>query len=84
MVPTGYSQLTEGFKILQSPAAAMDYTQHLFNVVRIWDLWAEPLQSGQYEGWNRYARNVVRVLPYHHSIRRALNPKEALKFFQMY
>ena len=84
MVPTGYSQLTEGFRILQSPAAAMDYTQHLFNVVRIWDLWAEPLQSGQYEGWNRYARNVVRPLPYHNSIRRALNPEEALKFFQMY
>lgn len=84
LVPTGYSQLTEGFRILQSPAAAMDYTQHLFNVVRIWDLWAEPLQSGQYEGWNRYARNVVRPLPYHNSIRRAANPEEALKFFQMY
>ena len=80
VTPLIYTQFKEGFTILQSPAAAMDYSQHLLNVLRVWDIWREPLQSGQYKGWNRYARNVVRPLPYHNAIRRSFHPEESLKF----
>ena len=81
MIPTVYTQFSEGLTIIKSPAAAMDYSEHLLNVLRVWDIWREPLQSGPYAGWNRYVRDVVRPLPYHNAIRRAFYPEESLKVF---
>lgn len=81
MIPSGYLQLKEGMTILKSPAAAVNYSDHLINVLKFWEMFQDPVQSGQYEGWNKYATRWIRPLPYHNSIRRAFNPEESLKFF---
>ena len=56
---------------------------NLLNLLRVWDIWDEPIQSGTYKGWNRYSRDIVRTLPLHNTIRRAMSPEEALKFYTL-
>lgn len=34
MIPSGYLQLKEGMTILKSPAAAVNYSDHLINVLK--------------------------------------------------
>lgn len=82
LVP-GPQMFQEGLTLLKSPAAGVNYIQNLMNVLYITDLFEDPISSGQYEGWNRYGRNVVKVLPFNNTIRRAFAPEEALKFYQL-
>ena len=83
LIPTIYTQFKEGLTLLKSPAAGINYTENLLNLLRVWDIWDEPIQSGTYKGWNRYYRDIVRTLPLHNTIRRAMSPEEALKFYTL-
>lgn len=75
--------LNEGLTLLKSPAAGINYLQNLTNLMYVMDWMEDPIQSGQYKGWNRGARNVVKVLPFNNTVRRAMSPEEALKFYTL-
>ena len=50
LTPTVYTQFKEGLTLLKSPSAGINYTENLLNLLRVWDIWDEPIQSGTYKG----------------------------------
>lgn len=57
--------------------------QNLMNLLYITNVLEDPIQSGQYEGWNKTLRDIVKVVPFNNTIRRAFSPEEALKFYSL-
>jgi hypothetical protein len=53
------------------------------NLLYITNVLEDPIQSGQYEGWNKTLRDIVKVVPFNNTIRRAFSPEEALKFYSL-
>jgi hypothetical protein len=51
----------------------------LFN---LGDIWADPVQSGYYKGWNRYSRNVAKAIPVYGQIVRTMDPDSGRKFYE--
>lgn len=49
--------------LTRSPIPAMEKTDYLINLLGIWDL-GETIESGKYEGWNKYLRNLYYAVPF--------------------
>jgi len=74
--------LREGYKIYENPTAVLRYVTNVSRALNPVAWWDDPIQSGQFEGWNRGARNLFGAMPYVNPIRRAMHPDEALKFYR--
>jgi hypothetical protein len=57
------------FTMLQSPAAAIKACNNLLNVFCLWNL-GDEIQSGRYEGWSVYRRDLLNAIPYFSNIRK--------------
>ena len=49
---------------LKSPAAAIDGVAKFFNLFKFWNL-ADTVDSGVYEGWPVYCRDLLKALPFY-------------------
>lgn len=50
------------FTLLQSPAASLDTFENLMNVIKFWDIFDE-VQTGRYQGWSVYEKNMYQLVP---------------------
>lgn len=74
--------VTEGLKILKSPAAGISTLERVANCVNILTPWNwEEIQSGRYKGWYRPWNSVMDLVPYHRAIWRTLHPEEGVKYY---
>ena len=81
LVP-GPSMVTEGLKILKSPAAGISTLERVANcwtIITPWN-WKE-IESGRYKGWYRPWNSVMDLVPYHRAIWRTLHPEEGIKYY---
>ena len=58
--------------LMRSPLPALEKTDYLINLLALWDL-GDTIESGKYEGWNRYLRNLYYAAPYVRSVGRAID-----------
>lgn len=76
-------QISEGWRIVQSPVAGMNVMQRMVNLLDLTAWWDDPVASGRFKGWNKGLKNTVNVLPFHNTVYRFTHPAEAIKFFNM-
>lgn len=70
--------------LLRSPLPALEKTDYLINLLAFWDL-GDTIESGKYEGWNRYMRNLYYTIPYMRNIGRAIDMgKGDFEMFNIY
>lgn len=70
-------------QVIQSPAAAVNSFDGVLNVLALWNLF-EPIESGRYEGWSKYHRDVYRAIPLWGQIRKALDVKDEDYMFTIF
>lgn len=50
------------FTLLKSPMASVDTFENLLNIIKFWDMFDE-VQTGRYEGWSVYEKNMYQLVP---------------------
>ena len=55
-------------QILQSPMAGIDGVNNILNALKFWQA-ADEIESGRYEGWSVWERNLFRAIPYHNIVK---------------
>lgn len=50
--------LTEGLKLIQSPAAGIHYAENVFRAINLIHWFGDPIQTGKYSGWNKGGRHL--------------------------
>lgn len=74
--------VSEGLKILKSPAAGISTLERVANCATLFTPWNwKEIQSGRYKGWYRPWNSVMDLVPYHRAIWRTLHPEEGVKYY---
>jgi len=74
--------LAETFKILNSPAAAINTAQELFYMMDAMR-WFNKIERGKYEGLYIFQRDIIRSIPLGENLYKIAYPEEQLKYFTM-
>lgn len=81
LIPS-HLMVTEGLKILKSPAAGISTLERIANCWTILTPWNwEKIERGRYEGWHRPWNSVMDLVPYHRAIWRTMHPEEGVKYY---
>lgn len=85
MIP-GKSMVTEGLRILQSPAAGINTIQNILNLTKLLNPmnYMDELEYGRYKGHSTAYKAFFDspVIPFNKTIYRGLHPEEAISFFK--
>lgn len=85
MIP-GKSMISEGLKIIKSPAAGVNTIENVLNLTKLLNPWnyADEIQSGRYEGHSTAYKSFFEspVIPMNKTIYRGLHPEEGIPFFK--
>ncbi len=69
-------------QILQSPMAGIDGVNNILNALKFWQA-ADEIESGRYEGWSVWERNLFRAIPYHNIVK-AMDMRNDNYMFRMF
>lgn len=85
MIP-GKPMLTEGLRILKSPAAGINTIENILDLSKLLNPWnyTNEIQSGRYEGHSTAYRSFFEspVIPMNKTIYRGLHPETGIPFFK--
>lgn len=86
----GPSMLTEGFKILRSPAAGIKTAEDLVGIIDFInplnmfdsDFYTDELKSGRYKGHSEAYKTIMESIPMNRTIYRGLHPENSIPFYK--
>ena len=85
MIP-GKSMVSEGLKIIKSPAAGINTIEDMLNLTKLLNPWnyMDELQSGRYEGHSTAYKSFFEspIIPMNRTIYRGLHPETSIPFFK--
>ena len=85
MIP-GKSMITEGLRIIKSPAAGINTIEDMLNLTKLLNPWnyTDEIQSGRYEGHSTAYKSFFEspIIPMNKTIYRSLNPEETIPFYK--
>lgn len=85
MIP-GKPMFTEGFKILQQPAAGISVMQNSLNLLDTINplAYMDEIESGRYKGHSRAYRSFMKspLVPLYKTVSNVLDPNDAISFFR--
>lgn len=85
MIP-GKSMLSEGLKIIKSPAAGVNTIENMLDLTKLLNPWnyTDEIQSGRYEGHSTAYKSFFEspVIPMNRTIYRGLHPETGIPFFK--
>lgn len=85
MIP-GKSMISEGLKIIKSPAAGVNTIENILDLTKLLNPWnyTDEIQSGRYEGHSTAYKSFFEspVIPMNRTIYRGLHPETGIPFFK--
>lgn len=85
MIP-GKSMISEGLKIIKSPAAGVNTIENILDLAKLLNPWnyTDEIQSGRYEGHSTAYKSFFEspVIPMNRTIYRGLHPETGIPFFK--
>lgn len=85
MIP-GKSMISEGLKIIKSPAAGVNIIENILDLTKLLNPWnyTDEIQSGRYEGHSTAYKSFFEspVIPMNRTIYRGLHPETGISFFK--
>lgn len=85
MIP-GKSVISEGLKIIKSPAAGVNTIENILDLTKLLNPWnyTDEIQSGRYEGHSTAYKSFFEspVIPMNRTIYRGLHPETGIPFFK--
>lgn len=85
MIP-GKSMISEGLKIINSPAAGVNTIENMLDLTKLLNPWnyIDELQSGRYEGHSTAYKSFFEspIIPMNRTIYRGLHPETGIPFFK--
>lgn len=85
MIP-GKSMITEGLRIIKSPAAGINTIEDMLDLTKLLNPWnyMDELQSGRYEGHSTAYKSFFEspIIPTNRTIYRGLHPETGIPFFK--
>jgi hypothetical protein len=85
MIP-GKSMISEGLKIIKSPAAGVNTIENVLDLTKLLNPWnyTDEIQSGRYEGHSTAYKSFFEspVIPMNRTIYRGLHPETGIPFFK--
>ena len=85
MIP-GKSMISEGLKIIKSPAAGVTTIENILDLTKLLNPWnyIDELQSGRYEGHSTAYKSFFEspIIPMNRTIYRGLHPETGIPFFK--
>lgn len=85
MIP-GKSMITEGLRIIKSPAAGINTIEDMLDLTKLLNPWnyMDELQSGRYEGHSTAYKSFFEspIIPMNRTIYRGLHPETGIPFFK--
>lgn len=85
MIP-GKSMITEGLRIIKSPAAGINTIENILDLTKLLNPWnyMDELQSGRYEGHSTAYKSFFEspIIPMNRTIYRGLHPETGIPFFK--
>lgn len=82
----GKSMISEGLKIIKSPAAGINTIENMLDLTKFLNPWnyMDELQSGRYEGHSTAYKSFFEspIIPMNRTIYRGLHPEEGIPFFK--
>ena len=85
MIP-GKSMISEGLKIIKSPAAGVTTIENMLDLTKLLNPWnyMDELQSGRYEGHSTAYKSFFEspIIPMNRTIYRGLHPETGIPFFK--
>ena len=85
MIP-GKSMITEGLRIIKSPAAGINTIENMLDLTKLLNPWnyMDELQSGRYEGHSTAYKSFFEspIIPMNRTIYRGLHPETGIPFFK--
>lgn len=85
MIP-GKSMISEGLKIIKSPAAGVNIIENILDLTKLLNPWnyTDEIQSGRYEGHSTAYKSFFEspVIPMNRTIYRGLHPETGIPFFK--
>lgn len=82
----GKSMISEGLKIIKSPAAGVNTIENMLDLTKLLNPWnyMDEIQSGRYEGHSTAYRSFFEspVVPMNRTIYRGLHPETGIPFFK--
>lgn len=85
MIP-GKSMLSEGLKIIKSPAAGVNTIENMLDLTKLLNPWnyTDEIQSGRYEGHSTAYKSFFEspVIPMNRTIYKGLHPETGIPFFK--
>ena len=85
MIP-GKSMISEGLKIIKSPAAGVNTIENMLDLTKLLNPWnyMDELQSGRYEGHSTAYKSFFEspIIPMNRTIYRGLHPETSIPFFK--
>ena len=85
MIP-GKSMISEGLKIIKSPAAGVTTIENMLDLTKLLNPWnyIDELQSGRYEGHSTAYKSFFEspIIPMNRTIYRGLHPETGIPFFK--
>ena len=85
MIP-GKSMISEGLKIIKSPAAGVTTIENMLDLTKLLNPWnyMDELQSGRYEGHSTAYKSFFEspIIPMNRTIYRGLHPETSIPFFK--
>lgn len=85
MIP-GKSMITEGLRIIKSPAAGINTIEDIIDLTKLLNPWnyMDELQSGRYEGHSTAYKSFFEspIIPMNRTIYRGLHPETGIPFFK--
>ena len=85
MIP-GKSMISEGLKIIKSPAAGVNTIENMLDLTKLLNPWnyIDELQSGRYEGHSTAYKSFFEspIIPMNRTIYRGLHPETGIPFFK--
>lgn len=58
--------------LFQSPIPALEKSDYIINLMNLWNLF-DTVESGKFEGWNKYVRNLYYAVPFARNIGRGID-----------
>ena len=85
MIP-GKSMISEGLKIINSPAAGVNTIENMLDLTKLLNPWnyMDELQSGRYEGHSTAYKSFFEspIIPMNRTVYRGLHPETSIPFFK--
>lgn len=85
MIP-GKSMVSEGLKIIKSPAAGINIIENMLDLTKLLNPWnyMDEIQSGRYEGHSTAYKSFFEspIIPMNRTIYRGLHPETGIPFFK--